>query len=475
MELPILLILFISFIWFIIKPYVQSKSRKLPPGPTGLPIIGSLLKLGSKPNQSLAELAKIYGPLMTLKLGSLTTIVVSSADVAKEILHKHDETFSARVVPDAVAAQPNPEATLAWVNGDHLWKKKRRFLSTQMFTNQRLDLLQELRHQKAEQLVSHIRTQCVNGLAIDIGRVAFATTLNLISNTIFSIDMVDPEFKTAHEFKELVWTIMEDAGVPNLSDYFPVLKWLDLQGVRRRIRPAYLKLHEIFEQLIEERVQGRAAGMKKKGDFLDVLLDQCEDDGSGFAITTEWAMTELLRKPEELNKVRQEIIEHIGTERPVKESDIDNLPYLQAVVKEAMRLHPAVSLLLPHKAQNDIEVLGFTVPKDSQVFVNAWAIGRDPKSWVRPLEFLPERFIESSVDYKGRDFEFIPFGAGRRICPGMPLAIRMVNLILASIIQPFSWKLPDGMAPEKLDMEEQFGVSLRKATPLVAIPSLGKK
>ncbi|KAM3308544.1 hypothetical protein P3S67_010288 [Capsicum chacoense] len=159
-------------------------------------------------------------------------------------------------------------------------------------------------------------------------------------------------------------------------------------------------------------------------------------------------MAELLRKPEELNKVRQEIIEKIGTERPVKESDIDKLPYLQAIVKETLRLYPAAALLLPHKAQNDIEVLGYTVPKDSQVFVNAWVIGRDPKSWVRPLEFLPERFIESSVNYKGRDFEYIAFGAGRRICPGMPLAIRMVNLMLASIIQPFSWKLPKGMAPE---------------------------
>ncbi|XP_006353721.1 geraniol 8-hydroxylase-like [Solanum tuberosum] len=363
-----------------------------------------------------------------------------------------------------------------------------------MFNNQRLDLLQELRHQKAEQLVSHIRSQCESGSAVDIGRVTFATTLNLISNTIFLIDMVDSKFKKAHEFKELVWTIMEDVVVPNLSDFFPVLKWLDLQGVRRRIRPAYLRLHEIFEENIEKIVETRAAGMKKKGIFLDILLDQCEDDGSGFgttikplmvdlfiagsdtsAITTKWAMAELLRKPEELNKVRQEIIEEIGLERAVKESDMDKLPYLQAVVKETMRLHPAVSLLLPHKAQNDTQVLGFNVPKDSQVFVNAWAIGRDPKSWERALEFLPQRFIESNVDYKGRNFEFFPFGAGRRICPGIPLAIRMVNLMLASIIQPFNWKLPDGMDPEKLNMEEQFGVSLRKAVPLVAVPSMEVK
>ncbi|KAH0662441.1 hypothetical protein KY284_027372 [Solanum tuberosum] len=154
-----------------------------------------------------------------------------------------------------------------------------------MFNNQRLDLLQELRHQKAEQLVSHIRSQCESGSAVDIGRVTFATTLNLISNTIFLIDMVDSKFKKAHEFKELVWTIMEDVVVPNLSDFFPVLKWLDLQGVRRRIRPAYLRLHEIFEENIEKIVETRAAGMKKKGIFLDILLDQCEDDGSGFGTT----------------------------------------------------------------------------------------------------------------------------------------------------------------------------------------------
>ncbi|XP_059299291.1 geraniol 8-hydroxylase-like [Lycium ferocissimum] len=494
MELPIILFcISLIFWWFIIKPYVYSKSRKLPPGPTGIPIVGSLLELGSKPNQSLAELAKIYGPLMTLKLGSVTTIIASSPETAKEILQKHDKTFSARTVPHVVASQPNPEATLAWVPADNMWRNKRKICNTQLFTNQRLDSLQELRHQKAEQLVSHIRKRCESGSAVDIGHVAFAMTLNLISNTIFSIDMVDQEFETAQEFKDLVWTINEDAGKPNLSDYFPVLRWLDLQGVKRHITPAYLRLHEIFEQEIEKRLESRSnSGMKKKEDFLDVLLDECEDEGSGFdrktikplildlfiagsdtsAITTEWAMAELLRKPQELNKVRQEIIEQIGSERLVKESDIDKLPYLQAVVKETLRLHPPVPLLVPRKALSDTEMFGYTVPKNSQIFVNVWSMGRDPKYWEKPLEFLPERFIKSSVDYKGRDFEYIPFGTGRRICPGMPLAIRMVNLMLASIVQPFNWKLPKGLAPENLDTVEQYGLTLRKAIPLVAIPSM---
>lgn len=183
-------------------------------------------------------------------------------------------------------------------------------------------------------------------------------------------------------------------------------------------------------------------------------------------------MAELLRKPKLLRKVREEILQAIGKTSTVRESDFQKLPYLHAVVKETMRLHPAAPLLLPYRAENDTVVLGYTVPKNSQVLVNAWAIGRDPEYWENPSEFRPERFMGCDVDYKGRDFEYIPFGAGRRICPGMPLAIRMVNLMLAAIIQSFTWRLPEGTTAEKLDMEEQFGVTLRKAVPLLAIPSM---
>lgn len=508
----IILFFFSFFFYFIIKPFLDISDKKRPPGPKGLPIIGSLLELGPRPNQSLAALSKIYGPLMTLKLGSITTIVASSPEAAQEILQKQDKNFSDRFVPDVVTSQPNLQATLGWVPGDHSWRNKRRICNTQLFTNQRLDSLQNLRHKRVEELVLRIKKHCseatvggtTSAAPIDIGRAAFATTLNLMSNTIFSIDMVtvDSEFESAREFKDLVWRIMEDAGRPNVSDFFPMLKCLDLQGLKRHISPAYGRLHHIFEEVIVKRLEDRAMGKIRGGDFLDVLLDHCEDDDSGFnrhtikplildlflagsdtsAITTEWAMAELLRKPETMRKTREEIIEKIGFERPVKESDIDRLPYLQAVVKETMRLHPAAPLLLPHKAGEETMLLGYTVPKNAQVLVNAWAIGRDPKYWEDPVSFSPERFLGSDriLDYKGsaRDFEYIPFGAGRRICPGMPLAIRMVSLMLASIIQSFTWRLPEGTTTtghgheEKLDMEEQFGVTLRKAVPLCAIPEI---
>ncbi|KAB2000423.1 hypothetical protein ERO13_D12G207200v2 [Gossypium hirsutum] len=488
MELYIFLLFCISFFILFRR---RSSAHSLPPGPINFPIFGSLHRLGSHPNQSLYELAKTYGPLMTLRIGYITTVIVSSAEFAKQVFQTHEQSFSDRTVPDCVASQPNPESTLAWALGDGRWRNRRRLCSTQLFTVQRLNSLQHLRHQKAQQLIQHINKQRASGSQVKIGEVAFATTLNLISTTIFSSDIVDPEFSTAQEFKDLVWRIMEDSAKPNLSDYFPILKRFDLQGIRKHIRPSYTRLHEIFDEMIDERMEVRASdSVSRNGDLLDVLLDQCQQDGSDFtrqnikplildlfiagsdtsAITTEWAMAELLRKPGVLQKTRRELMEVIGTKRTVQESDLDKLPYLEAVVKETMRLHPAVPLLLPYKAKNDVEICGYTIPHKTQLLVNAWAIARDPNYWNHPFSFCPERFLDSSLDFRGRDFEYIPFGAGRRICPGLPLAVRMVHLILASMIHSFDWKLPHGIHPQDLDMQEQFGMTLKKAIPLCAIP-----
>lgn len=271
---------FIALFFLAFKPLTR-RHAKLPPGPRGLPVIGSLHRLGSRPHQSLAELAAVHGHLMTLKLGCITTIVASSPETVKEIFQKHGKNFPDRTVPDAVTAQDDTD-TIAWVPADGRWRSRRRICSTQMFTTQRLDSLRHLRHQKAQQLVSYIRKRSAAGAPVEIGRVAFATTLNMITNTMFSVDMVDPDFESAQEFKDLIWRIMEEAGKSNLSDYFPVLRWVDLQGVKRRIRHAYMRLHEIFDEIIDKRMEDRAIGKSRNGDFLDVLLDQCEEDGSGF-------------------------------------------------------------------------------------------------------------------------------------------------------------------------------------------------
>lgn len=181
-------------------------------------------------------------------------------------------------------------------------------------------------------------------------------------------------------------------------------------------------------------------------------------------------MTELLRNPEVMLKAKRELEQTIGSGVPLEESDISKLPYLQAVMKETFRLHPPVPFLLPRKAERDVDIAGYTIPKDAQVLVNVWTICRDPTLWENPTLFSPERFLGSDVDVKGRNFELAPFGAGRRICPGLLLANRMLVLMLGSLINSFDWKLENGKKPEDIDMGEKFGITLQKAQPLRVIP-----
>lgn len=185
--------------------------------------------------------------------------------------------------------------------------------------------------------------------------------------------------------------------------------------------------------------------------------------------TIEWALSELLRSPEKMIKVKAELATVIGPNRKFKESDIDNLPYLQAVIKETLRLHAPIPFLVPRKALQDTEFMGYHIPKNTQLFVNAWAIGRDPECWDEPSSFKPERFIGSNVDYKGQHFELIPFGAGRRMCAGVPLADRMLHLALGSLLHEFDWELDSSVTRKTLDMRDKIGIVVRKLEPLKAV------
>jgi cytochrome P450 len=200
--------------------------------------------------------------------------------------------------------------------------------------------------------------------------------------------------------------------------------------------------------------------------FLQDLFVAGSDTSS---TTVEWAMAELLRNPSSMAKAHDELARVIGLTRSVEESDIDQLPYLQAVVKETFRLHPPGPLLLPRQAQETVTITSYTIPQGSRVLVNVWAMGRDEAIWHEPERFIPERFLGSTLDYKGGDFELIPFGAGRRVCPGMPLATRMVHMVLATLLNQFEWRLPVEVERTGIKMDEKFGLSLTKAVPLCAI------
>ncbi|CAN1747947.1 Geraniol 8-hydroxylase [Linum perenne] len=463
----------------------------LPPGPSRLPIIGNLHNLGDKPHKSLAHLASIHGPLMTLKLGQVTTIVASSPSVAKEILQKHDLVLSDRQLILAIRAHDHHEHGLPWVPVGPKWRNLRKVCNTYLFTTQKLDSNQELRRKKIQELLEAVRRNACENKAVDIGKAAFMTTFGALSTTVLSLDLTDEASEDAREFKEVARCIMDEAGKPNLGDYFPVLGKLDLQGIHRRMSTYFGKVLNLFGRIIEERLKKRNSEAYVSGnDMLDTLLDIVDQENRDASMdldlikhldlfvagtdttssTLEWAIVELLRNPKTFTKAREELNLTIGKDKHLQESDILRLPYLQAILKETFRLHPAIPLLLPRKAGADVEVCGFTVPKGAQIMVNAWAIGRDPTTWDNPNSFMPERFMGSEVDVRGNSFELIPFGGGRRICPGLPLAMRMLHMMLGSLIHSFDWKLEDGVEPEDLDMDEKFGISLQKAKPLFAVP-----
>jgi ferulate-5-hydroxylase len=204
-----------------------------------------------------------------------------------------------------------------------------------------------------------------------------------------------------------------------------------------------------------------------KAIIMDVMFGGTETVASAI----EWALTELLRSPEDLKRVQQELAEVVGLDTRVEESDIEKLTYLKCTLKETLRMHPPIPLLL-HETAEDTSIDGFFIPKKSRVMINAFAIGRDPTSWTDPDTFRPSRFLEPGVpDFKGSNFEFIPFGSGRRSCPGMQLGLYALDLAVAHILHCFTWKLPDGMKPSELDMNDVFGLTAPKATRLFAVPT----
>jgi len=189
------------------------------------------------------------------------------------------------------------------------------------------------------------------------------------------------------------------------------------------------------------------------------------------ATAIEWTLSELLRNPDVMKKVQMELESVVGMKRRVEESDLEKLEYLDMVIKESLRLHPVAPLLIPHQSIEDCMVGEFFIPKDSRLIVNAWAIMREPSAWREAEKFWPERFEGSSIDVRGCEFQLLPFGSGRRSCPGMQLGLTMIRLTVAQLVHCFDWKLPNDMLAWELDMTEEFGLTMPRANHLLAIPA----
>ncbi|KQJ99274.1 cytochrome P450 76M5 [Brachypodium distachyon] len=470
----------------------------LPPGPRGLPILGSLLSLNPELHTYFAGLAAKHGPIFSIRLGSKLGVVITSPALAREVLKDNDAVFSGRDVPDAARSVSYGGAqNIVWNPAGPKWRLLRRVCVREMLSASGLDAVHLLRRREFRATLAHLHAVAVAGAEVDVGAQMFLTTMNVITGTLWGGNIGGESERTAvgKEFRELVADITAVLGAPNVSDFFPALQPFDLQGIRNKSDKLKTRFDDIFARIIQQRVNN--GGAATAPDFLEYMLKLEKEGGDGKASftmtnvkallmdmvvggtettsnTVEWAMAEMLKNRRILKKVQEELDAIVGTDSVVEESHLPQLHYLQSVVKETLRLHPALPLMVPHCPSEDTTVGGHRVPAGSRVFVNAWAIMRDPAAWKDPDEFVPERFEVGGggggrkVDFTGGELDYVPFGSGRRICAGVAMAERMTAYSVALLVQAFEWELPEG---KELDMKEKFAIVMKKATPLVAVPT----
>nr|QFR35247.1 flavonoid 3'-hydroxylase 2 [Chrysanthemum x morifolium] len=486
--------------------YKRSNSRTgkgtppLPPGPKGLPIVGYLPFLSPNLHHEFAKIANQYGPIFKLYLGSKLHIVVNSADLAKVVTGEQDESFANRDPHIAGLTASYGASDVAWQNNNSNRRNLRKVLVHEVLSNKNLEASHAYRRSEVRKTIKNVHDMI--GTAVDINEVSFSTVLNILTHIVWGNSFVEGAKypNLAADIRKVVLDIVEIAEGLNLSDFFPMLARFDFQGVERRVKAQVKKFDHIFETTIEERTNSKSKvseeAVKQEGrkDFLQILLELLDQNTAtsinmtqlkalvvdiflggtdATAAMTEWAMAEILRNPKVMKKVQDELAEVVGLNNIVEESHLPKLKYLDAVFKETFRLHTPLPFLLPRTPDKSCVVGGYTVPKGATVFLNVWAIQRDPQNWENPSEFNPERFLNNKGsekwDYSGTNSTYFPFGSGRRRCPGIPLGEKMMMHILASLMHSFDWSLPKG---EELDLSDKFGIAMKKKIPLVVIPSL---
>uniref|UniRef100_A0A2C9VCV7 Cytochrome P450 n=1 Tax=Manihot esculenta TaxID=3983 RepID=A0A2C9VCV7_MANES len=456
-------------------------AKKRPPGPPAWPVVGNIFNLGSVPHRNLYRLRLKYGPVIWLRLGCTNGLVIQSAKAAEELFKNHDVSFSDRKVPEAFTAHDYQKGSISLGRYGFKWRLVRRVVTVELMTHKRINDTALVRRKCIDNMIQNIEEDVAAAVArgetgeLAVAHYVFVMAFNLIGNLVISQDLLNSHSKEGPEFFEAMDKVMEWSGKPNVADFLPFLKGLDPQRIKKKMERNLGRTLKVVDGFVKKRIEDRKLMKRREGrDFLDALLEYEGNILAGTETTSgtiEWTLAELFRHPESMRRVKEELNRVVGSKRKVEESDIDELPYLRAVIKESMRLHPALPLLVPRNTLHDTNFMGYYVPKDTQIFVNAWAIGRDPDAWEDPLSFKPERFLRSDIDYRGQNFELIPFGSGRRICAGFPLAHRMLHLSLASLLHSFDWELGSNSSPETIDMKERMGFTVRKLIPLKAIPN----
>ncbi|KAI3504571.1 hypothetical protein L1887_26149 [Cichorium endivia] len=452
--------------------------KNLPPSPPKLPLIGNLHQLGSSPHRTLQAMAQTYGPLMLIRLGTVPVLVASSVEVAREIMKTHDLIFSNRPKSNIVSKLSYGSKDIAFSQYGEYWRQIKSIAVLHLLTNKRVQSYRQVREDEMALTIERIRE--AHESVVNLSELLISLTNNIVCRVALG------RTYEGKNFKGLLERFLELLGSFSVGSYIPWLTWVDrLSGLERRADEVAKEFDEFLDGVIKEHINKKEVGVETQ-DFVDILLEIERDNSTEFTLerdaikaiildvfsagtdTTfthlEWAISELLCHPQTMKRLQQEARE-IGQGRSmITEDDLDNMPYLKAVLKETLRLHAPVPLLVPRESTQDVKLLGYDITAGTQVLINAWAIGRDCSTWEEPDTFRPERFMGSPIDYKGLHFEFIPFGAGRRRCPAIQFAMRINELVLANLVYKFDFALNGG---EHLDMSESIGLTVHKKCPIL--------
>lgn len=472
-----------------------------------MPIIGNMLMMDQLTHRGLASLNERYGSgLCHLRLGAQHAFSVSTPEVAQEVLQAQDNVFSNRPATIAVSYLTYDRADMAFAHYGPFWRQARKLCVMRLFSKKRAESWASVRVE-VDGAVRAVAKCAGSGAAVNLGELMSKTTMSIIFRAAFGTQNHGDQ----EEFIAILQEFSLLFAAFNIGDFIPALRWLDPHGINKRLKVARGSLDRFIDKIIDEHMANPKAEDASDRDMVDEMLVFLDEGGTGdatrggekddllpsnFRLTRnnikaiimdvmfggtetvasaiEWAMAELMKNPDEMSRVQEELAAVVGVDRPIQESDLEKLPYLKCAVKETLRLHPPIPLLL-HETAEESHVAGYLVPAQSRVMVNVWAIGRQESAWKEAGAFRPARFVQggeaAEVNFKGNFFEFLPFGSGRRSCPGMQLGLHAVELAVAQMAHCFAWALPGGMEPSEMDMGEVSGLTSPKAVRLVAVPT----
>ncbi|XP_042483460.1 cytochrome P450 71A1-like [Macadamia integrifolia] len=487
--LPSLLILSLLFLFKLNKKKKIEKEEppSLPPSPPKLPIIGNLHQLGTLPPRSLAAFSHKYGPLMLFHFGSVPTLVVSSPEMATEITKTHDIVFANRSTSPVTKKLVYGCTDISFSPYGEYWRQLRKLCVIELFSSKRVRSFKFVREEEVAVLIEKISVLSQGGvIPVNISDLLPIFSSNVICRVAAGTKYTNP--KLSHIAREVEILL----GAFSVREYFPLLGWIDtLTGLDKRVNKIFQEMDSVFDAVIQDHLNShKEDGQENEKDVVDLLLEAQKDSSLGVSLTldnikaiimdmfiagtdtsaiiVEWAIVELVRNPSIMKKAQEEIRSVVGSKSKIEEDDIPQMDYLKCIIKEIMRLHPPVPLLLPRESSAGVHIKGYYIPPKTRVIINAWAIQMDPKVWDNPEEFIPERFINNPIDLQGQDFKFLPFGAGRRVCPGIWFGLASSELVLANLLYWFDWECPGG--EKDIDMTEVFGLVVHKKTPVHLLP-----